>query len=84
VVHFWPEWLIRELEMSAAIKLRDDFEADELRALARTVKDASQARRLLAIAAVYDGMDREEAARITAPARRRGGEDRSSRGPLVR
>jgi len=28
------------------------------------VKDANQARRLLAIAAVYDGMDREEAARI--------------------
>ena len=50
--------------MSAAIVLRDDFEADELRCLARTVKDATQARRLLALAAVYDGMDREEAARI--------------------
>jgi putative transposase len=56
--------LIRELGMSAAIAVRDDFDADELRMLARTVKDASQARRLLAIAAVYDGMDREEAARI--------------------
>src|ERR1700719_2684889 len=50
--------------MSAAIGVREDFEADELRCMARTVKDANQARRLLAIAAVYDGMSREEAARI--------------------
>jgi transposase len=50
--------------MSAAIELRDDFEADELRRLAGKAKDADQARRLLALAAVYDGMDREEAARI--------------------
>src|SRR5438552_13035484 len=50
--------------MSAAISVRDDFEAEELRVLAGRVKDANQARRLLAIAAVYDGMDREEAARI--------------------
>jgi transposase len=50
--------------MSAAIPVRDDFSADELRLLAGRVKDANQARRLLAIAAVYEGMDREEAARI--------------------
>jgi transposase len=50
--------------MSAAISVRDDFEAEELRVLAGRVKDANQARRLLAIAAVLDGMDREEAARI--------------------
>lgn len=50
--------------MSAAIALRDDFEADDLRGLAAKAKDANQARRLLALAAVYDGMDREEAARI--------------------
>jgi transposase len=50
--------------MSAAIGVRNDFEADELRWLARAVKDANQARRLLAIAAICDGMDREEAARI--------------------
>jgi len=50
--------------MSAAIEVREDYEAEELRWMARTVKDANQARRLLAIAAVYDGMDREEAARI--------------------
>jgi transposase len=35
-----------------------------LRVLAGRVKDANQARRLLAVAAVYEGMDREEAARI--------------------
>jgi len=50
--------------MSAAIGLRGDFEADDLRRLAGKAKDADQARRLLALAAVYDGMDREEAARI--------------------
>jgi transposase len=32
--------------------------------LATTVKDADQVRRLLALAAVYDGQSREEAARI--------------------
>lgn len=50
--------------MSAAIALRGDFEAEELRCFAGRVKYANQARRLLALAAVYDGMDREEAARI--------------------
>ena len=50
--------------MSAAVKLRDDFEADDVRRLALKAKDANQARRLLALAAVYDGMDREEAAGI--------------------
>jgi transposase len=50
--------------MSAAIALRDGFEADDLRGLAVKAKDADQARRLLALAAVYDGMDREEASRI--------------------
>src|SRR6266699_2671489 len=50
--------------MSAAIGLRQDFGAGELRRLAAKARDADQARRLLALAAVYDGMDREEAARI--------------------
>src|SRR5712691_4200370 len=50
--------------MSAAIGLRQDFGAGELRHLAAKAKDANQARRLLALAAVCDGMDREEAARI--------------------
>ena len=50
--------------MGAAIGIRQDFEAATLRRLATTVKDAGQARRLLALAAVYDGADREAAARI--------------------
>lgn len=50
--------------MSAAIAVRDDFEADDLRRLAAKAKDADQARRLLALAAVCDGMDREDAGRI--------------------
>ena len=50
--------------MSAAVSLRDGFEADDLRGLATKAPDANQARRLLALAAVYDGMDRAEAARI--------------------
>jgi len=50
--------------LSAAIGLRQDFDAATLRRLATTVKDADQVRRLLALAAVYDGQSREEAARI--------------------
>jgi transposase len=50
--------------MSAAIALREDFTAEDLRRLAGKAKDADQARRLLALAAVYDGMSREEAALI--------------------
>jgi hypothetical protein len=50
--------------MGGAIGLREDFEADELRRLATRAEDAAQARRLLALAAVRDGMNRTEAARI--------------------
>ena len=50
--------------MGAAIGLREDFGSADLRALARTVKDAGQARRLLALAAIYDGGRRTEAAKI--------------------
>lgn len=50
--------------MSAAVGLRDDFAAVDLRRLARKAKDADQVRRLLALAAVYDGKDREAAAQI--------------------
>lgn len=46
------------------IPLRSDFDAASLRAAARKSKDAAQARRLLALAAVYDGATRTEAARI--------------------
>ena len=41
-----------------AIPLRSDFDAAALRAVARRTKDAAQARRLLALAAVYDGATR--------------------------
>ena len=50
--------------MPAAVKLREDHSADELRALARRSKDVNQSRRLLSLAAVRDGKDRGEAARI--------------------
>ena len=46
------------------VPLRTDFDANALRAIARTAKDGPQARRLLALAAIYDGATRTEAARI--------------------
>ena len=48
------------------VALRTDFEAFQLRAMARRTKDAAQARRLLALAAIYEGASRTEAARIGA------------------
>ena len=50
--------------MPAAVKLREDFSSEQLRALARRSKDVNQSRRLLSLAAVRDGKDRGEAARI--------------------
>jgi transposase len=50
--------------MPAAVALRNDFSAGDLRKLAGRAKDAHQSRRLLALAAVKDGMSRENAARI--------------------
>lgn len=47
-----------------AIALRRDYDAVRLRALARSSKDARQVRRLLALAAVYDGASRAEAAAL--------------------
>ena len=46
------------------VALRGDFDAAVLRSLARRSKDGPQARRLLALAAIYDGASRTEAARI--------------------
>src|SRR5207244_8490183 len=46
------------------IPLRGDFDAPRLRAIARGTKDAAQTRRLLALAAVYDGARRTDAAAI--------------------
>ena len=50
--------------MAAAIGLRGDFDAAALRAIAKRSKDGAQARRLLALAAIYDGATRSEAAKI--------------------
>jgi transposase len=46
------------------LPLRPDFDASALRIAARRSQHAAQARRLLALAAVYDGATRTEAARI--------------------
>ena len=50
--------------MAAPITLRDDFDGPGVRKLARATKDAAQARRLLALAEIYDGAMRSEAGRI--------------------
>src|SRR5712672_2389939 len=50
--------------MSAPIPLRRDFDASQLRSLSRRTKDGPQARRLLALAAIYHGATRTEAAKI--------------------
>ncbi len=50
--------------MAAPIELRPDFDGGELRLIARTSKDGRQVRRLLALAAIYDGGSRSEAARL--------------------
>ena len=46
------------------VPLRTDFDAAALRTIARQTKDGPQARRLLALAAIYEGASRTEAARI--------------------
>ena len=46
------------------IPLREDFDAAQLRLDARKSKDSGQARRLLALAAIYGGSTRTEAAKI--------------------
>jgi transposase len=46
------------------LPLRADFGASHLRSFARRTKDGPQARRLLALAAIYDGVTRTEAAKI--------------------
>lgn len=52
--------------MGAAIALREDFDAADLRRFAKGSQDAAQSRRLLALAAIYDGGRRTYAARIGA------------------
>ena len=50
--------------MATAIWLRGDFTGDALRRVARSSRDAKQVRRLLTLAAIYDGGSRTQAARI--------------------
>ncbi len=49
--------------MSAAVGDRDDYDALILRGLSRTSEDLRQARRLLSLACVHDGMSRADAAK---------------------
>src|SRR6266478_1085161 len=50
--------------MAAAIGVRGDYNAARLRELAKRSEDANQTRRLLALAAIYDGRSRTEAAKF--------------------
>jgi Winged helix-turn helix len=50
--------------MPSAVRLREDYSAEALQRLAKRSKDAKQSRRLSSLAAIRDGMDRREAARI--------------------
>src|SRR6266702_6435391 len=50
--------------MAAAVRVRGDYAAGRRRVLARLSENAAQTRRLLALAAIYDGGSRTEAAKI--------------------
>jgi transposase len=50
--------------MAAPVPLRPEFDAAALRSLAKRSRDPDQTRRLLALAAIYKGATRTEAARI--------------------
>ncbi|MBK1670592.1 hypothetical protein CKO28_21460 [Rhodovibrio sodomensis] len=49
---------------AAPVRLRDNYIANDARKAAKQAKDAAQTRRLLALAAIYDGASRGDAARI--------------------
>ena len=51
--------------MGTAIALRGDFDGPGLRRLAKAAKDAGQSRRCLALAEIYDGGARSDAARLS-------------------
>lgn len=52
--------------MGAAIALREDYSARDLRQLAKAAEDADQGRRLLVLAAIYAGGSRTAAAELGA------------------
>lgn len=63
--------------MPSALPLRTDYSAADLRRLAKRTNDNNQSRRLLSLAAVLEGMNRTDAARI-------GGMDRQTLRDWVR
>ena len=50
--------------MGSEIAAREDFDGAGLRRFAKATNDAAQGRRLLALAGIYDGGARSDAARI--------------------
>src|ERR1051326_178111 len=52
------------IAMAAPVPLREDYDAAELRRLARSSSDPGQVRRLLAVAAIYAGEARSAAAAV--------------------
>ena len=60
----WALYQNFEVMTLGACSTRVDFDAAQLRAVARRTKDGPQTRRLLALAAIYDGATRTEAAKI--------------------
>lgn len=50
--------------MASAVALRGDFTAATMRALAHSSRDANQVRRLLTLAAIYEGGTRSDAAQL--------------------
>ena len=50
--------------MAAPVPLRSDYDSARLRGLARQSRDPDQTRRLLALASIYDGGSRSEAAAV--------------------
>jgi transposase len=52
------------IALAAPVPLRTDFDAAQLRGLAKQSRDPDQIRRLLALAAIYEGGSRSDAGRI--------------------
>ena len=67
--------------MAAPIDLRNDFDSVSLRRLAKRTRDATQSRRLLALAEVYDGGSRTDASRSRSADHSRLGAAFNARGP---
>ena len=53
--------------MSAAIELREDYQAADVRELARSSGDANQVRRLLTLGVIYEGGTRSDGRGLAAP-----------------